>query len=161
MYNESENDPISSGNKKKVPKVLLFICVIIIIIFGSIILLISSLKSYADVDYVEINNVQIPTLYKYTQYDDVFITRKISNLVEGNFKGSYVVLFFNQAIPTEYKDIYINELDKLQYENVVYNGTEFYVKNIENNTNFIYIMISNLQIKYGICTSGRYENILK
>ena len=161
MYNDYENEPIQSEKKSIMPKVLLFVVIIVAIIILSIFYLINSFKRYSDVDYVEFSGTQIPTIYKYTNHEDVFMTRKIENFSDGNVSGSYVVIFYNSQIPNEYKNTYAEELKKLGYEKIIYNDTEFYVRNIENNTKFVYVMLSNLQIKYGICTSGRYENILK
>ena len=162
MNNEYENDPIENKRKTNVfTKFMLILVVIIIAVFSVITYFINSFTRYANVDYIEFNNEQIPTLYKYTQYDDVFITKKNSNLLIDGVRGSYVVIFYNNAIPMEYKNDYAEKLNDLGYEYIKYNGTEFYVKNIENNTKFIYIMLADLQIKYGICTSGCYEDILK
>lgn len=161
MYNKYENEPIQSEKKSIMPKILFLIVIIVVIIISTIFYLINSLKRYSDVDYVEFGGMQIPTIYKYTNYEDVFLTRKIENLFDGNVSGSYVVIFYNSKIPNEYKDTYAEELKKLGYEKVIYNDAEFYVRNIENDTKFLYVMLSNLQIKYGICTSGRYEDILK
>ena len=165
MNDEYENEPIVSENKSILLRPLIYIMVIVLLLVaifvGVINAIIGSSSKYADVDYVKVDNVQIPTLYKYTRYNNVFTTRKISNLTQGNIRGSYVVIFYNNAIPETYKDTYIKELKKQGYKEVTYQDNELYVKNIENNTKFIYVIVSNLQVKYGVCTSGRYENILK
>ena len=161
MYNENKIDPISSKEKSIIPKVIAFSCLLLFLMFGSIFVILNSLTNYIDAEYVVLNRVQIPTMYKYTKYDDIFITRKVSGLLLGDVFGGYVVLFCNSEIPKEYKEIYVKELEKIEYNHVVYNGTDFYVKNIDNNTKFIYIMLSDAQIKYGLCTTGRYEDILK
>ena len=61
----------------------------------------------------------------------------------------------------DYTNYYKDELIKLGYKKVKHNGNELYVQNNLNDSSFQYIYIGDLQISYGVCTSGYYEDILK
>ena len=112
-------------------------------------------------DYYEIEGLQIPTLYKYTQYSDVFMIREEKNHSDKNMKVEYVVIFYNDPITQEQKDKYVSELYKLGYKEFTYEGTLLYVLNSEDNSSFKYIYVGGAQAKYGVCTSGTYQKVFK
>lgn len=133
----------------------------IIITVFNICNIINPSTKYGEMDYVTVENIEIPTLYKYTKYNDVFTTIYERNYNDGNIVSSYLIVFYKEKIPKEYINNYTNELIKLDYKKVIYDGNAFYVQNNPGDSSFQYIYIGELQIQYGVCTSGYYEDVLK
>lgn len=111
--------------------------------------------------YYEIRGLKIPTLYQFTEFSDVFMVIEEKNVEENNKKGDYVVVFYKYEIPENIKNNYRENLYEFSYRPVLYNGNELYVLNSDDNLSFSYVMIGKLQIKYGVCISGPYEDVLQ
>lgn len=138
-----------------------WLLVIIIIIGFNMYNIINPSTRYGKMDYATIENIKIPTIYKYTKCDGVFSTIYIRNTRSEDLVGSYLTVFYLEKIPKDYTNYYKDELIKLGYKKVKHNGNELYVQNNLNDSSFQYIYIGDLQISYGVCTSGYYEDILK
>ena len=112
-------------------------------------------------NYYEIQGIQIPTLYLFTEFSDVFSVQEVKDVKDKNLKGEYVVVFYNQEIPENIKNNYRENLHEFSYRKILYNENELYVLNNGDNTSFSYIIIGKLQVKYGVCVSGPYEDVLQ
>lgn len=112
-------------------------------------------------EYYEIQNLQIPTLYQYTEFSDIFLVNEIKDFDNKNMKSEYVVVYYNTVIPDELKDNYRENLHELSYTKLLYNERELYVLNSDDNSKFKYVMIGDTQVKYGVCVSGPYEEVLQ
>ena len=158
---EETDDPMENMRRRKKVFILFLFCVCFFAMLGWEIIQTMPSKYKGNEEYYEIEGVQIPTLYKYTGNADVFMINEVNDLKEGNIKGSFITIFYNNKMPTEIINTYIDEIGKIGYEKINYEETDLYVKNVEDNTKFIYIFIDELQVKYGVCVSGKYEDILK
>ena len=154
-----QKENIKEKYQKSIPKViLLLICILVIFLVWQI-----NSKFFSGIgrkEFVELNGVQIPTLYKYTEYDDIVMSINNIKISEDGVTVNYSIVHYKEDIPQRLQDIYTKELTKLGYEYIEYQGSDFWVLNIDNDSKFIYIMISENQVKYGVCYSGRYEEIL-
>ena len=158
---EKTDDPIENERRRK--KTILFfgLCLLFFIILGLQIMQSQPSKYTGKEEYYIVEGMQIPTLYKFTGHGNAYMAKEINDLVEGNIKGSFISIYYNEEIPEEKVNTFIEEIQKIGFQKIFYDGSEMYVKNSEDKTKFAYIFMNEIQVKYGVCVSGKYEDILK
>lgn len=147
--------------KSKKKYFIWWLIIIVLLIAIDMFYLVNPSNKYGKVDYIEIENNQIPTLYKYTKYDDIFASIYQKDLSDSNIVVTFITIYYKSKIPDNYVEEYKEKLIELGYNCVEYQGEELYVKDNDRKSSFQYIFIGDLQVKYGICKSGYYKNVLK
>ena len=163
-YNENNNDPIteSSGalrDAKSFIKIIagMIICMFVIPIM-MIVIYLCNYTDYGTDEFIKYGDEAIPTLYKYTGYDDVFWAHKMFGVEQGDVKGDYVVIFYKNKIPTEYVEDYIVELQNEGFNEMEMYGETIYAKPLKHSKNgntYICVMIYDLQVKYAKFTISK------
>lgn len=116
-------------------------------------------KSYGLKDELEINQIEIPTLYKYTKYDDVFFAVSLQNVPEED-KMDFIVVSYKDRIPLKEINVYKDALESLGYKCEFIEETETYFYEIPEKSSYICIIIRGAQISYGVITDVEYQRIL-
>lgn len=158
---EETDDPMENMRRRNKIFILVLFCVCFFAIIGWQIKATMPSKYKGTEAYYEIANQNIPTLYAYTEHADVFMVKEHKDHSNKDMKVEYVVIFYNTPLTEEITDTYVTELYKQGYTDTVYEDTLLYVLNSEDNTSFKYVYIGDTQIKYGVCTSGTYQQVFK
>lgn len=157
-YNENNNDPIteSGGALRDTNSFIRIIAVMIICMFLipliMIVIYLYNFTDYGTDEFIKYGDETIPTLYKYTGYDDVFWSNKRFGVKQGDVKGDYVVIFYNNKIPTEYVEDYIEELQDEGFNEMEMYGETIYAKPLEyskKGDTYLCVMVFSGQVKYG------------
>ena len=158
---EKSDDPMENMQKRKAIFMFVLFCVFFFAIIGWQIKITMPSKYKGNESFYEIAGQSIPTLFAYTEHEDVFTIKEHKDHSNKDMKVEYVVIFYNTPLTKELTDSYVSELYKNGYEDIVYEDTLLYVLNSEDGTSFKYIYIGNTQVKYGVCTSGTYQKVFK
>lgn len=110
-------------------------------------------------DELEINEIKIPTLYKYTKHDDVFFSVSLQNIPEED-KMDFIIVSYKDKIPLEKINMYKDALEALGYSAELIEGTETYFYEVPDKSSYICIIINGAQISYGVVTDKEYQIIL-
>ena len=160
MFEKNEN--LTQEDKKRKNKILFFIIFFILFLILAVDTIQKMPSKYTGTEeYYTIEGMQIPTLYKFTGYGNAYMANEVNDLVEGDIKGSFISIYYNKEVPEEKVNTFIEEIQKEGFQKIFYNGSEMYVKNNEDKTKFAYIFINEIQVKYAVCISGKYEDVLK
>ena len=107
-----------------------------------------------------IDGVNIPTLYKYTNYNkNVLFSMNIKNDIDEKLgKVNYSFIIFNNPIPEDIINIYFDKLLELDYQKINYEDKELYVKNISDKCIVIFALEN--EIEYSVF-AGNYQSLFK
>lgn len=115
-------------------------------------------RNNKNAEYIEVNGIQIPSLYKLTQYEgEVFFTSKESGYDNG-IRISNTTFIYEKTIPIGVRDSFEDELLDLGYVIIINDGTEIYVRN-ESEDTFSYVCIFNTEVEYGVGIGGTYKDL--
>ena len=95
-------------------------------------------------DELEINEIKIPTLYKYTKHDDVFFSVSLQNIPEED-KMDFIIVSYKDRIPLEKINMYKDALESLGYSAELIEGTETYFYEVPDKSSYICIIINGAQ----------------
>lgn len=158
---EKSDDPMENMKKRKSIFIFVLICICFFAMIGWMNKGTMPSKYNGNEAYYEIEGQIIPTLYSYTEHADVFMVNEHKDHSDKDMKVEYVVVFYNNPLTKDLTDSYVAELYKQEYKDIVYEDSLLYVLNSEDQTSFKYVYIGDTQVKYGVCTSGTYQKVLK
>lgn len=105
---------------------------------------------YDKQEYITLNNISVPTLYKITNYDNTFMAMRLKE-IDDNFEAEVITIQTNETIPvdilTSYKNVLLkngyNYLGVLDEENdgYIYYENNYYMLIVfsENNKSMVYL----------------------
>lgn len=125
------------------------------------------LFNYANKDYVTIDGIQIPTVYKYSKYDNAFLSLQMKEQADVtdengktiNCKSNFIsIAYINEKkVPQEYLDTYEIELKEqgfLKYEDEeTSEEITVYYKYCESENYLVYCGFNQTSLTYGKITA--------
>ena len=149
--------------KRKVSTIIYSIVTAIIVILLSLLIFVAKphFPNFKNEEYIVVNNIEIPTINKFTEYDKKANAISFDKIEKDKFVYN-VTLIYIDPIPAEYISIYANNLIDLGYEEIYdFEENRFYVKrNIKNNQNII-IGIFNNEIEYNVVSNNYLSEIFE
>ena len=140
----------------------LYVAVVIGLMIVSVISLFFFLGSKVDKsEFVKIYGIEIPTLYKYTQYEEPIIFSSNDTGIENGVKLKVHTKIYKSDIPLMFIKDFEEGLKEDGYVKVTKGDGLMLVKNNENGGfSYVYITASCSEIEYGASANGTYDLIL-
>lgn len=117
-------------------------------------------KGYGLEEEITINNITIPTLYKYSKDEEVFAATSFQSLPEDE-RSNFVTVAYKNPIPKVDMDVYISALENYYgYEMHTIQGTTTYMLDIPEKRSYACVIINNASLSYGVLTYEEYQMAL-
>lgn len=159
----SENILSWKIKKRKISTIIYSIVTVIIVIFLSLLIFVVKphFPNYKNGEYIVVNNLEIPTINKFIKYDIKGNAISFDKIDKDKFVYN-VTLIYIEPIPTEYINVYVNNLIDLGYEEIYdLEENRFYIKrNVKNNQNIIIGIFDN-EIEYNVVSNNYLSEIFK
>ena len=112
-------------------------------------------------EFVKIHGIEIPTLYKYTQYEEPIIFSSNDTGIENGVKLKVHTKIYENDIPLMFIKDFEEGLKEDGYVKVTKGEGMMFVKNNANGGfSYVYIAASCNEIEYGASANGTYDLIL-